>query len=143
MRGAAWLLLIALAIAGGASCSKRSAPPESGAAPERPQAVRPPPPPQATAATTAKVRAVVAEMLEVPVSAISDDMPLAQAPKPADDLAIVEIVLALEETFKIELPDQELEEAAGHKLAADIAQHISVRKLATIVERHRQPLPKN
>jgi acyl carrier protein len=129
-------LLLALALVFGGSCSKRSSEPVVKPLPAAPAAPSIP-----SAATTAKVRAIASEILEMPVAKISDDVPLAELPNPADELAVVELVLALEERFSIEIADQELEAAPGNAAPADIARSLSVRKLAEIVERHRTPAP--
>jgi acyl carrier protein len=133
-------VLIALVVAGAASCSKRSSEPVPVSTPEP----APPPAPahpalQAVKGTVAKVRALTGYVMEVPVSAIRDDAPLAALPNTVDDLAVVELVLSLEEAFNIEIPDQDLADAAGPGGENDLARHLSVRKLAAIIDRKRRP----
>jgi len=55
-----------------------------------------------------KVIKIVAEQLEVPEDKVTAGSVFVDDLK-ADSLAIVELVLALEEAFKIEIPDEETE----------------------------------
>jgi len=93
-----------------------------------------PPSPPPAPATIKKVRSIVAYNLELPIVEVPVEAPLSALRKPADDLAVVEVVLALEEAFHIEIPDEELEAATGGASPGDVS-HISVRTLAEIVER--------
>ena len=122
-RGAASLLM---ALACAVSCSKRLGQPVPDGAPP---------------STVAKVRAITSEIIKAPVSPSQDDSPLAALPNRPDDLTVVEIVLALEEAFHIEIPDQELYDAAGGGNVTDVARHLSVKKLIDIVERRRRLPP--
>jgi len=56
-----------------------------------------------------KVIKIVAEQLEVSVDKVSASSVFTDEPLKADSLAIVELVLALEEAFKVEIPDEETE----------------------------------
>ena len=139
------MLAMAAVLACGPSCSKRDEAPVLTPMPARPRpfprappvavsrpAPAPAPPPSSR--TIAKVRKIVAHNLELPVAEVSGDAPLSALRKPADDLAVVEIVLALEEAFRIEISDQDLEDATGGAAPGDVS-HISVRTLAEIIER--------
>ncbi len=70
-----------------------------------------------------KVKKLIAEQLEVspekltPGASFQDDLK-------ADSLAIVELVLALEEAFKIEIPDEETEKI---KTVGDAVNYIKTR----------------
>lgn len=55
-----------------------------------------------------KVIKIIAEQLEVPEDKVKPSAVFVDDLK-ADSLAIVELVLALEESFKIEIPDEETE----------------------------------
>ena len=56
-----------------------------------------------------KVIKIVSEQLEVPADKVKPESVFTEEPIKADSLAIVELVLALEEAFKIEIPDEETE----------------------------------
>ena len=56
-----------------------------------------------------RVRKLIAEQLEVPLDKVTPEAVFVDEPLKADSLAIVEMVLALEEAFKIEIPDEETE----------------------------------
>jgi len=70
-----------------------------------------------------RVKKIIVEQLEVspdrvkPEASFSDDLK-------ADSLAVVELVLALEETFKLEIPDEDTEKIKTVQDAIDyIAAH--------------------
>jgi acyl carrier protein len=72
---------------------------------------------------TPKVKQIICEQLDVkpeqvvPEASFTDDLK-------ADSLAVVELVLALEEAFKIEIPDEETEKIKTVRDAIDyIAAH--------------------
>ncbi len=77
-----------------------------------------------------QVRKIAADILRVKPRAIAVDVPLSKQKFRADDLDMVEIVMALEEAYKIEIPDNEL--GGDNK---EIMSAMSVRKLAEIVAR--------
>jgi acyl carrier protein len=83
----------------------------------------------------AEVQSVVAKQLGVPVTAVPPEVPLSKLPKPVDDLDVIEIVLALEEQFKIFIPDETLARVAGGETAPALARGLTVEKLAGLVER--------
>jgi acyl carrier protein len=56
------------------------------------------------------VRKVIAQHLAVSVDLVDMDKPLCEPPCKADDLDLVEIVMALEERLAIEIPDKMLED---------------------------------
>ncbi len=70
-----------------------------------------------------RVKKIIVEQLEVavdkvvPAAAFTDDLK-------ADSLAIVELVLALEEQFKIEIPDEDTEKI---KTVGDAINYIKAR----------------
>ena len=74
------------------------------------------------------IRNIVARQLKLETSAIDVDAPLSKQKIAADDLDGVEIIMAIEETFNIEIRDDEVSNPEG-KLKDDL----SVRKLADIV----------
>jgi acyl carrier protein len=83
--------------------------------------------------TLDRVRAEVAEILNTAPDQIDPQKPLAE--QGADELDIVEIVMALEEAFSLEIPDSTLggttDEIAG----------LSVQKLVEIISKEKQPKP--
>jgi len=58
--------------------------------------------------TLARVRVAAGKILGTELTDKSDDVPFAALPKPADDLDVVETILAIEEEFEIEIPDEAL-----------------------------------
>lgn len=79
----------------------------------------------------AKVRAAVAEALDMRAADIDDDTPLSALKNPADELAVVEIIMMLEEAFKLDIPDEAI---AGGKSPEELPAQLTVSKLASIVE---------
>jgi acyl carrier protein len=79
-----------------------------------------------------QVRKIAADILRVKPRDIAVDAPLSKQKFRADDLDMVEIVMALEEAYKIEIPDNEL-----GRDSKEIVSSMSVRKLAEIVARKR------
>ena len=79
-----------------------------------------------------QVRKIAADILRVKPRDIAVDVPLSKQKFRADDLDMVEIVMALEEAYKMEIRDNEL--GRDNK---EIVSTMSVRKLAEIVARKR------
>jgi acyl carrier protein len=79
-----------------------------------------------------QVRKIAADILRVKPRDIAVDVPLSKQKFRADDLDMVEIVMALEEAYKMEIRDNEL--GRDNK---EIMSTMSVRKLAEIVARKR------
>ncbi|MEK6608228.1 MAG: acyl carrier protein [Myxococcota bacterium] len=74
---------------------------------------------------TKKVAELVSQQLEVPADQVRGDASFTEDLK-ADSLAVVELVLALEEAFKIEIPDEDTEQIKTVQDAIDyIAKHAS------------------
>lgn len=84
--------------------------------------------------TLARVQKAVAEVIGVAPSAIPPAATLSKLPRPVDDLDVVEVVLALEETFQIEIPDGDLVRAAGGEPLSGLGETLTVEKLAALVE---------
>lgn len=70
-----------------------------------------------------RVTKIIAEQLEVPVEKVVPAASFTEDLK-ADSLAIVELVLALEESFKIEIPDEDTEKI---KTVGDAINYIKAR----------------
>ncbi len=67
-----------------------------------------------------KVKEIVSDKLDVDPAEIQEDKDFVEDLK-ADSLAIVEVVLALEEQFEIEIPDEDTEKI---KTVADAIEYI-------------------
>jgi acyl carrier protein len=70
-----------------------------------------------------RVSKIIVEQLEVPVDKVVPAASFTEDLK-ADSLAIVELVLALEEAFKIEIPDEDTEKI---KTVGDAINYIKAR----------------
>jgi acyl carrier protein len=70
-----------------------------------------------------KVVKIITEQLEVPADKVTPSASFTDDLK-ADSLAIVELVLALEEAFKIEIPDEDTEKI---KTVGDAINYIKAR----------------
>jgi acyl carrier protein len=70
-----------------------------------------------------RVSKIIVEQLEVPVDKVQASASFTEDLK-ADSLAIVELVLALEEAFKIEIPDEDTEKI---KTVGDAVNYIKAR----------------
>jgi acyl carrier protein len=69
-----------------------------------------------------KVKEIVSDKLDVDAADIQEDKDFVEDLK-ADSLAIVEVVLALEEEFEIEIPDEDTEKI---KTVADAIEYIKL-----------------
>jgi acyl carrier protein len=68
-----------------------------------------------------RVRKIIVEQLEVAPDKVKPEASFADDLK-ADSLAVVELVLALEEAFKIEIPDEDTEKI---KTVGDVINYIN------------------
>jgi acyl carrier protein len=71
---------------------------------------------------------IVAKQLSLESSAVDVDAPLSKQKVAADELDAVEIIMNVEETFGIEIKDEEVSNSEGH-----LEDDLSVRKLADLV----------
>jgi len=71
-----------------------------------------------------KVKEIVSDKLDVDAADIQEDQDFIEDLK-ADSLAIVEVVLALEEQFEIEIPDEDTEKI---KTVRDAIEYIKAQK---------------
>ena len=71
-----------------------------------------------------KVKAIVSDKLDVDGADIQEEQDFIEDLK-ADSLAIVEVVLALEEQFEIEIPDEDTEKI---KTVRDAIEYIKAQK---------------
>jgi acyl carrier protein len=78
------------------------------------------------------VRNIVAKQLSLDASAIDVDVPLSKQKVAADELDVVEIIMKVEETFGIEIKDEEV----GN--SEEQLKDVSVRKFAEIVARKKK-----
>jgi acyl carrier protein len=78
------------------------------------------------------IRNIVARQLSLEASAIEVDVPLAKQKVAADELDIIEIIMNVEETFGIQIEDEEVSLPEGH-----LQDDLSVRKLADIVAKKK------
>lgn len=72
----------------------------------------------------AKVKEIVSDKLDVDVADIQEEQDFIDDLK-ADSLAVVEVVLALEEQFEIEIPDEDTEKI---KTVRDAIEYIKAQK---------------
>lgn len=70
---------------------------------------------------TKRVAEIITAQLEVPADQIRGEASFTEDLK-ADSLAVVELVLALEEAFKIEIPDEDTEQI---KTVQDVVEYIA------------------
>jgi acyl carrier protein len=77
------------------------------------------------------VRSEVATILKKDPARIDIAKPLVA--QGADELDIVEIVMAIEEAFEVEIPDSAIGESIG-----DVSKTLTVQKLAEIVSRQQK-----
>ena len=81
--------------------------------------------------TVDRVRSEVATILKKDSAQIDVTKPLAA--QGADELDIVEIVMAVEEAFKVEIPDSAIGENVG-----EVTKTLTVQKIAEIVSRQQK-----
>jgi acyl carrier protein len=79
------------------------------------------------------VRNIVAKQLSLDAGAVDVDLPLSKQKAAADELDVVEIIMNIEDTFGIEIKDEEVGTAKGN-----FQDEVSVRKLADIVARKKK-----
>jgi acyl carrier protein len=145
-----WLALLGIVV-GFTACSKREPEPaetQSVSMRETPssQAGAPKVAKSTRDATVAKVRRIVAENLGLATNEVLPNAPFSTLRAPPDELALVEMILHLEEEFKIEIADDAFERAAGVEPAhpgkpldlAPLNRGLTVEKLAGIVESQRR-----
>ena len=82
----------------------------------------------------ALVKKTVSELMAIPEADLGDDTPLSQLPAPMDDLDLVELVMELEEIRDVAIPDQLLVESAGTDGANVLPQHLTINKIAAILD---------
>lgn len=81
---------------------------------------------------TTKIRGIVAKILNTDSNSINVDAPLTKQKNPADELDIVEIIMEVEETFHIEIKDEEIGSSTEQ-----VIKELSVKKLAEIVAKKK------
>jgi acyl carrier protein len=79
-----------------------------------------------------EIRNIVAKQLSLEASAIDVDAPLSKQKVAADELDVIEIVMNVEETFGVEIKDEEIINPEGQ-----LKDDISVRKMVEIVIRQK------
>src|SRR5262249_10399918 len=88
------------------------------------------------------VRAVISELFKVDASAISMDKPISEPPLNADELDLVEIVMALEDRQNVVIPDEALDRYVGGKVGRIPVFRITPSQLASIVREASKQKPK-
>jgi acyl carrier protein len=81
----------------------------------------------------ALIRKIVAEQLEVDVSAVEPDTPLSGVGKGADSLDVVEIFMAIDETLHVDVRDADVAAVVGPNRTDDLPAKTTVTKLAKMV----------
>lgn len=83
-----------------------------------------------------EIKRIVGKILGLDPKTIDVNAPLSKQKVAADELDVIEIVMAVEETFNVEIKDEELE-------GADLSQmtNITISKLAEIVARKQKGKP--
>src|SRR2546425_11958 len=54
------------------------------------------------------IKMIVADQLRLDLNEIQVDVPLSKQKKPADDLDVMQIILTIQEKYKVELKDEEI-----------------------------------
>ena len=80
-----------------------------------------------------RIAEIVARQAKLEAKEIDVDAPFAKQNLKLDELDIVEIVLAVEESFNVQIRDEEVDQGGN------ILETLSVRKLADIVLSKRKP----
>jgi acyl carrier protein len=75
-----------------------------------------------------RIKSIVAKQLSLDTNVIDVDAPLSKQKVAADELDVIEIIMNVEETFGVEIRDEEVSHPEGH-----LKDDLSVRKLAQIV----------
>lgn len=78
------------------------------------------------------IRNIVAKQLGLEASAVDVDLPLSRQKVAADELDVIEIIMNVEETFGIEIRDEEIIDPEGQ-----LKDDLSVRKLVDIVAKKK------
>jgi acyl carrier protein len=82
--------------------------------------------------TVERIRAIVGTQLNINAGEVDVDLPLLKQKKAADELDLVEIIMNVENTFNVEIKDDEVGESLE-----EIGKNLSVKKLADIVSRKK------
>ena len=78
------------------------------------------------------IRSIVGKQLDLNAREVDVDAPLSRQKKAADELDVVEIVMHVEETFHIEISDEEV----GGSME-EVSRELSVKKLADLVSKKK------
>jgi acyl carrier protein len=79
------------------------------------------------------IRNIVAKQLSLDASAVDVDAALSKQKVAADELDVIEILMSVEETFGVEIKDEEVIKPEGQ-----FKDDVSVRKLADVVARKKK-----
>ncbi|HYP42859.1 MAG TPA: phosphopantetheine-binding protein [Candidatus Nitrosocosmicus sp.] len=85
---------------------------------------------------TARIRGIVAKILNLDSNSIDVNAPLTKQKNPADELDIIEIIMEVEEIFNIEIKDEEIGNSTEQ-----VVKELSVKKLAEIVAKKKTGKP--
>lgn len=81
---------------------------------------------------------ITSKIMQTPKSELTVDVPVASLKPPLDDLDIVEIVLQLEDRYKISISDADLMTAAGGE-KSNLQAKLTLQALAKLVKQARKP----
>ena len=79
-----------------------------------------------------RIRAIVGEQLGLNAGEVNVDLPLLKQKKAADELDLVEIIMNVENTFNVEIKDEEVGQSLEER-----GRDLSVKKLADIVAKKK------
>lgn len=85
------------------------------------------------------VREVVAKHMQVPKSQLADDVPIGKMKPPLDDLDLVEIIMELEDRFKITISDAAMAEELGGPKVKVSSSPFTLKSFAKLVRQAKKP----
>jgi acyl carrier protein len=89
-----------------------------------------------SSATVNRVRKIVSEQMGVEIDRLSPTTSLGDLA--ADELDFVELIMEIEDSFSITIPDDVAEELTGNRDWQQGMRNVTIQKLANLVEYHSQ-----